>query len=57
MEQGFQVADVILELNGEKVDTVDDLLGLYNTINSGNSFRVKVFRGQREVELTGEKVL
>ncbi|MFD0692664.1 right-handed parallel beta-helix repeat-containing protein [Paenibacillus sp. GCM10027628] len=57
MEQGFQVADVILELNGEKVDTVDDLLGLYNTITTGNSFRIKVFRGQREVELTGEKEL
>lgn len=51
MEEGFQVADVILGLNGEKVDTVDDLLRLYEAA-SEESFVVQVFRGQNEIALT-----
>ncbi|OAS13271.1 PDZ domain-containing protein [Paenibacillus oryzisoli] len=51
MEKGFQVDDVILELNREKVDTVDDLLRLYQAETSGKSFSVRVFRGQREIDL------
>lgn len=52
MEKGIQVDDVILELNGEQVDTVDDLLRLYETARQGGPFVLKVFRGQREVELS-----
>ncbi|MEX2103757.1 MAG: PDZ domain-containing protein, partial [Bacilli bacterium] len=51
MEKGFQVEDVILELNGDNVDHVDDLLRSYQAVTTGKSFSVRVFRGQREIDL------
>jgi len=53
MEKGFQVSDVILELDGQQVDTADDLMRLYGAVSPEERFIVKVFRGQREVELQG----
>jgi hypothetical protein len=55
MEKGFRVTDVIVELGGVSVDTVDDLLKLYNEIPTGHIFTVKVFRAQKETPLTGIK--
>ncbi|NBD28207.1 peptide-binding protein [Paenibacillus glycinis] len=55
MEKGFQVADVVLGINEKKVDTVDDLLQLYEACPSGESFGVTIFRGQKEIELTVSK--
>jgi S1-C subfamily serine protease len=52
MEKGIQVADVVLAINGQKVDTVDDLLRIYQSVPEGENYSVVVFRGQREVELT-----
>ncbi|MFC5529447.1 right-handed parallel beta-helix repeat-containing protein [Cohnella yongneupensis] len=51
MEKGIQVADVVIALNGERVDTVDDLLRIYDSVPQGNNFGLKIFRGQKEVEL------
>ncbi|RED61883.1 PDZ domain-containing protein [Cohnella lupini] len=52
MEKGIQVADVVLEIDGRKVDSVDDLLRIYQSVSEGEKYSVVVFRGQREVELT-----
>ncbi|MDF2925506.1 MAG: zinc metallopeptidase RseP [Paenibacillaceae bacterium] len=52
LESGFQVADVVLELAGGKVDTVEDLFRLYEAIEPGEPFPVILFRGQREIGLT-----
>ncbi|QJD84041.1 PDZ domain-containing protein [Cohnella herbarum] len=52
MEKGIQVADVVLKINGHKVDTVDDLLRICQSVPQGTRYSVVLFRGQREVELT-----
>lgn len=54
-ESGFQIADVILEINGAQVDHVDDLLSLYAAIEQDAEFDVIVFRGQRRKCLQGKK--
>jgi hypothetical protein len=50
-ESGFQIADVILELNGCKVDTVDNLFDSFEAVREGETFNVTVFRGQNRVDL------
>jgi hypothetical protein len=54
-EHGFQIHDVIADINGRTVDTVDDLLSLYEAALPGNVFEVTVFRGQKRVTLSGIK--
>ncbi|PLT46786.1 hypothetical protein B8V81_1010 [Paenibacillus pasadenensis] len=51
-ERGFQIADVVLDLNGSKVDTVNDLLESYEAVREGETFTIAVFRGQKRVVLT-----
>ncbi|MCM3746871.1 hypothetical protein M3223_05825 [Paenibacillus pasadenensis] len=50
-ERGFQIADVILELNGSQVDTVDDLFAAFGGVGEGEPFDVTVFRGQKRIIL------
>ena len=45
MEKGIQVADVVLELNGQKVDTVDDLLRIYQAAPKAKSLALSRFQG------------
>lgn len=52
MEKGFQVADVILELNDRKVDTVDDLLDGFHALGSDPNCVVTIFRGQKAMTVT-----
>lgn len=51
-EFGFQIADVILEINGGIVDTVDDLQLLYEAVE--HDLCVTVFRGQKKVIVQGK---
>lgn len=55
-EQGFEVSDVLIELNGEQVDSVDDLLTHYNEIHEGESFEVTIFRAQQRMVLQAIKM-
>lgn len=54
-EFGFQIADVILEINGRIIDNVDDLQLLYEVVERGSDLSVTVFRDQKRVIIQGTK--
>lgn len=44
---GLEIADVILQINEDMVDTADDLIRLYDALDSGDAFKITVFRRQK----------
>ncbi len=51
---GLLAGDVILELNGEKINSFDDLRGILSKMKPGAEVKVKVNRGDEEKEFTFE---
>ncbi|MGB6648333.1 MAG: PDZ domain-containing protein, partial [Bacteroidota bacterium] len=49
-EAGFEVGDIILEANGEKVDDVYSLVAILDEARTGDLIRFQVFRDRKTVE-------
>ncbi|MGB6034404.1 MAG: trypsin-like peptidase domain-containing protein [Bacteroidota bacterium] len=49
-EAGFEVGDIILEANGEKVDDVYSLVAILDEARTGDLIRFQVFRDRKRVE-------
>ena len=49
---GLKIGDVILEVNGEKVNTDNDILSVMSELSPGDYLKFKVFRGQKTIDVS-----
>ena len=49
---GLKVDDVIIEANGERIDSEQDINGIVNELNPGDVLRLKIFRDGRYQTIT-----
>ena len=48
---GVKVGDIILEVNGEKVSSEDQLFGLLGDASAGDILKLKIYRERKMIDL------